>query len=216
MKNYLFKRLHLDLNMKDMTDDIRDQTVAGVLQVAPTSTLILADPAMQASVAALGAKSTKFKATRDTVSADEQKMAADIELENQAREAVDREILVLVGLVSTRGKTAAEVTGAGFKLRPPPPPPLPFAAPDALDLRFPEKEKGKFIVTPHGIGKRRCTWAVQMSADPYGPTTWVEVVGPGKSRTLTGASGTKVWVRYAMVRGNQQSAWGTPVLVTFP
>jgi hypothetical protein len=41
-------------------------------------------------------------------------------------------------------------------------------------------------------------------------------LGRGKTRTLTGASGTKIWVRFAMVRGELQSAWSTPVLVTIP
>ena len=69
---------------------------------------------------------------------------------------------------------------------------------------------------PHGYTKRRVTWAVEMSPDPVGPGTWVAAPGVGNGRTFTGVSGTKVWVRYAMIRGAQQSAWSTPVLVTFP
>lgn len=216
MRRYVLKRLYLDLNMVNLTDERRDQLVAAIQQVAPTSTLIQGSPAMQACVAALLTSAVKFKADRDTVSADQQKLAADMDLENQSRAAVDREILALSGLVSTRAVNAADVTGSGFNLRPPPPPRLPFAPPDALHIAFPRKEKGKFIVSPHGIGRRRIHWVVQMSVDPVGPDTWIEVVGPGNPRTITGPSGTRVWVRYAMVRGNQQSAWGTPTLVTIP
>ncbi len=41
-------------------------------------------------------------------------------------------------------------------------------------------------------------------------------VGHGKTRVVTGASGTKVWVRFAMVRGQQVSDWSIAVLVTIP
>jgi hypothetical protein len=38
----------------------------------------------------------------------------------------------------------------------------------------------------------------------------------GKTRAVTGPSGTKVWVRFARVRGGLQSAWSVPILVTIP
>jgi hypothetical protein len=216
VKHYSLKRFYLDLSMNDLKDDQREQLVAGILQVAPTSVLVQKSPAMQASVAALAAKASTFKAAREATFADQQKLSADIDAENVARAEVDLELLTLGGLVATGAKSEAEVTGAGYQLRPPPPPKPPFAPPAALDIRFPAKQKGLFVVSPHVIGKTRSHWVVQKSVDPIGEGTWVEVVGAGKSRTLTGPSGSKVWVRYAMVRGAEQSAWGTPVLVTFP
>jgi hypothetical protein len=44
----------------------------------------------------------------------------------------------------------------------------------------------------------------------------VTLPGYGKTRKVTGPSGSKVWVRFARVRGEVQSAWSTPVLVTIP
>ena len=216
MRSYVLKRFHLDLNMTDLTDETRDELVAGILAVVTTSTLIQGNPALQASVAALGAKSTALKADRDAVSATEQKLAAQIDTANTSRAAVDTELLSLAGLVATRAVTVTDITGAGFRPRPPRPPKPPFAPPDAIDIRFPKSEKGKLITSPRVTGKTRSHWAVQMSVDPFGPTTWVDVVGPGKSRVITGASGTRVWVRYAMVRGATPSAWSTPVLATIP
>jgi hypothetical protein len=55
-----------------------------------------------------------------------------------------------------------------------------------------------------------------MSPDPIGPSTWAVIPGTGKSRRLTGKSGTSVWVRFALVHGQLQSDWSNPVLVTFP
>ena len=48
------------------------------------------------------------------------------------------------------------------------------------------------------------------------PTSFSSLPGNGRSRKLSGASGTKVWVRFARVFRNQQSAWSAPVLVAFP
>jgi hypothetical protein len=56
----------------------------------------------------------------------------------------------------------------------------------------------------------------EMSPDPIGPSTWAVIPGTGKSRRLTGKSGTSVWVRFALVHGQIQSDWSNPVLVTFP
>ena len=62
----------------------------------------------------------------------------------------------------------------------------------------------------------RCVWVVQLSHDPTNPTTWEQVNGDGNSRKIAGASGDSVWVRYAMLRDGQQSAWTVPVRVTIP
>jgi hypothetical protein len=47
-------------------------------------------------------------------------------------------------------------------------------------------------------------------------TNYTPLTGHGKQRTVTGAPGTKVWVRFATVRGELQSPWCTPVLITLP
>ena len=68
-----------------------------------------------------------------------------------------------------------------------------------------------------GLGAGRRQYIAQSSPDPFGPTTWSPLgVSLGKTRVLTGASGTRIWVRFATVRGALQSDWCTPVLVTIP
>lgn len=46
--------------------------------------------------------------------------------------------------------------------------------------------------------------------------TWSGLAGGGKSRKLSGKSGTSMQVRFALVRGQLQSPWSQPVVVTFP
>ena len=71
-------------------------------------------------------------------------------------------------------------------------------------------------VSAHEIGRMRRRYATQSSPDPVGPDTWSPLPGTGKSRTITGKSGTSVWVRFALVHEELQSEWSTPVLVTLP
>ena len=55
----------------------------------------------------------------------------------------------------------------------------------------------------------------QLNASPDG-ITWSALPGSGKSRDLTGKSGTSIWVRFALQVRQQQSAWSEPVHITFP
>ena len=57
-------------------------------------------------------------------------------------------------------------------------------------------------------------YRLEISVDPIGANTWIEVPGAHARRKLTGlVSASKYWVRFAIVRGNQQSAWSMPVSV---
>jgi hypothetical protein len=214
MHKYVLKRFRIDLNMGDLTDEKRDDLVARIAKMAPTSKLIQASPAMAASVSALATKAATFKASRDTTAATRQVLAANVDTENQSRAAVDLEILTLAGLVAPTARQSADITGAGFderaarRARP-------FVPPDGLAVSFPRKVKGRFKVAPKGdLGRN---WVVQVAPDDGGrPGAWSEVPGTAKTRIITGASGSRVWVRYAMVRGMEVSAWGTAVLVTIP
>jgi hypothetical protein len=60
----------------------------------------------------------------------------------------------------------------------------------------------------------RHEYAAEQSLDGV---TWEQLgLGHGKTRVVTGASGTKVWVRFATVRAGGKSEWSTPQLVTIP
>jgi hypothetical protein len=65
-------------------------------------------------------------------------------------------------------------------------------------------------------GTGRPHFVAESSPDPVGAATWSALAGAGKSRALSGASGTRVWVRFATVRAALQSDWCAPVLVVLP
>jgi hypothetical protein len=215
MKGYVLKRFFVSLNLAALTDEDRETKLASILSVAPQSTL-MANTAIAASVTALTAKGATLKSCRNIVIADAQKLATDTGTCNTARGDFDTELLTLTGLVSTNAKSPADLTGMGLDERPPAPPKPAFAPPDALDITNPKKGVGWTTVSAHVPANSRIRWAVQMSPDPVGANTWTEVYGVGKSRKITGPSGSKVWVRFAMLRRGVPSAWGTPVLVTIP
>jgi hypothetical protein len=90
----------------------------------------------------------------------------------------------------------------------------PLLAPDAIDVKPPKKGHGRMTVSVHETGKTRHQYVAEQSPDGV---TWSQLGnGRGKTRVITGASGTKVWVRFALVRGQAQSDWSTPYLVTIP
>ena len=111
---------------------------------------------------------------------------------------------------------ASDVTTIGFKERSAPLPKGPLVPPESIDIRLPNKLRGQFTASAHEIGRTQWQYAAEWSPDPVGESTWSPLPGYGKARKVTGPSGTKVWVRFARVRGQSQSAWGTPVLVTIP
>jgi hypothetical protein len=87
------------------------------------------------------------------------------------------------------------------------PPPVP----GAIDSRPPARGHGKLLLSVHETGSTRYQYVAEQSADGI---TWSQLgVGRGKTRTLTGASGTKVWVRFATVRGQLQSDWLSALVI---
>jgi hypothetical protein len=89
--------------------------------------------------------------------------------------------------------------------------------PESLDITFPRRLRGEFTASAHQTGVGRGRYAAQLSTDANMPTTWVDLRGYGKSRKVKGyKSGTQVWLRFAQLSGQDQSDWGTPVLVTVP
>jgi hypothetical protein len=109
-------------------------------------------------------------------------------------------------------KVPTDIHEAGLTARDTAMPKLPPAPPPSLDVKTPVKGHGKIMVSAHETGPTRQQYVAQESADGL---TWTQLgLGRGKMRTITGAIGTKVWVRMATIRGELQSDWCTPVLVT--
>jgi hypothetical protein len=205
-------RIRIALNLSAMTDAEILQLVVAIAAVAPQSALISV-AAIAASVAAVATKGAAFKAYDEAVTADEEKTRIDKAGKLGSRGALESELTSLAGLVGNNAKTPADVasmalTVAASRVVATAPP----ATPETVNVVVPKKVRGRAKVSVPSTGR----FVAQGSADPIGPATWYDLPGTGKSRTLTGASGTKIWVRFARVRGQLQSDWSTPVLVTLP
>ena len=203
------------MNLTRVDDKWRHDTIAGIVQLAPASPLI-AIPAIQASVAALATLGASLKADNDTVAVDRTKLAADIEMEENTRRAVDGELLILKAAVENKSTKPSDLTSMGFEERAASQRKAQVLPPESIDIRLPSRLRGQFTASAHEIGKTKWRYAAEWSPDPIGASTWATLTGYGKSRKVKGPSGTKIWVRFARVRGQIQSEWSTPVLVTIP
>jgi hypothetical protein len=210
-------RLRVELRFRDLDDPERHAIAAGIAQLAPASPLYAGNPSIQASVAALAKRDATLAQSNTSVVNDKQKLKADTAAETTARTAYDGELHNLATLTGNAAAAPADITALG--LTPYVPAPVASTAPeppDGIDVTIPKKGHGKATVSARQPRGTRRQYVVQWSPDPVGATTWTVLVGTGKTRTLTGASGTNVWVRFATVRGEVQSAWSTPILVTIP
>jgi hypothetical protein len=210
-------RLRADLNIRALSDPKRHAIAANVAQLAPTSSLVGGNTSIQASVASLAKKDTALAQSNTTVVNDRQKLRADTEAEGMARSAFDGELHNLATLTGNAAQTTADIAAVG--LTPYVPPPVTKGAPQVptgIDVKYPRTGHGTATAAVQQPKGAQWQFLVQWSPDPVGATTWALLVGTGKTRTLTGASGTKVWVRAARVRGQLQSDFCTPVLITIP
>jgi hypothetical protein len=203
------------MDLASFDDAERTNLVAGVQKVAPQSGLMQI-PAIAASVAALGKKGAALVAGNSAVGADEKLLKLDMATRDGARSSLDLEIVTLRALVASNAQTASDITSMGFTLheRAPRTRTQP-AAPGELLTRI-GKAHGRARVTVNELGTTSGNYVAEGSPDPIGPSTWSPLPGNGKQRTITGPTGTKVWVRFARVRYGLQSDWSAPVLVTLP
>jgi hypothetical protein len=211
-------RYHVELDFAQLDDQDRHDLVAGISQAAKTSALTQGSPLMQASLAALLQKDADLAVSNGTVTSDRQKLKADAAAEVVCRSELDLEIRSYAALAERGAKSPADLTGVGFTPRPPKvSKTLAPEVPASLDVAFPKKGHGKAKVSVHETGKSRGSYVAEQCFEPAGAGPWTPLgVGTGKVRWVSGASGTKVWVRFATVRGQLQSAWCTPVLITLP
>jgi hypothetical protein len=122
----------------------------------------------------------------------------------------------LRALIDNNAVTEADVQSMAFVASAGRPPAPALVPPESIDVKPGKKGSGKVTVSAHELGSTRRSYAAQMSPSPITATSWVSLTGAGKSRKLSGPSGTQVWVQFALMRGSLLSAWSTAVLVTFP
>jgi hypothetical protein len=206
----------VELVFNDLNDTDRHNIAAGVAKLAPSSPLY-ANKSIEASVASLAVLDTALAQSNAAVEHDRKQLKADTDVETVARTGFDAELSTLATLVGNTSKTPADVSSMSFKPfqrapRQKGPPPVP----DGMDVILPRRGRGKAKVavqTPAGV---QWHFVIMASPNPPTATSWELLVGNGKTRELSGASGTQLWVKAARVVRGLQSDFCTAVLVTIP
>lgn len=197
-------------------DDARLHEIVGSVAVAAqTSPLVLASPTMQACVATLVAADANLSAKNQAVADDRTRLRTDIAARAVARSSTLGVLHTLASMIAQVATSPADVEGAGLPAQPPRSPRNQVPpVPESIDTKLPRTGHGKMTVSVHETGPIRYQYVAEQSPDGV---TWAQLgVGRGKTRVVTGASGAQVWVRFATVRGQRQSGWCTPALVTIP
>jgi hypothetical protein len=215
MGRTLVPRFLAALDVHTLDDGRLHQLVGDVALAAKTSPLVLASPTMQACIAELVVEDGSLGAANKTVAGDRAKLRADIAAQAVVRSSTLGVLYTLASLIAQVATSPADVQGMGLPAQPsrsprnqvPP-------VPASIDDKPPRTGHGKTTVSVHETGPIHYRYAAEQSLDGI---TWAQLgVGRGKTRVVRGASGTQVWVRFATVRGQRQSDWCTPVLVTIP
>jgi hypothetical protein len=210
-------RFHVELELASLETDIaaREALVNNVQKMAPLSPL-WTFTGMQQAVGDLGTTFATYKASVAKAQASAQQHAIDLAAQNDGRNANDRVLLLVKALTESGAKSVGDITSMAFVARQGRPAAPALVPPESIDITMGKKGHGKVKVAAHETGKTRRQYAAQMSPDPVAAGSWVNLPGSGKSRWLTGKSGTSAWVRFALMHGGAQSDWCTAVLVTFP
>jgi hypothetical protein len=209
-------KLHALIGLSKMKEEALQNYANSLVKVGSQSPLF-ANAGIAAGIAAITAKVATYKAGCQTVKDAAQQLVDDKATRDADRASLETEI-------SAYGATACNVATddaglASLGITPRPQVVIPKVAPavpTGFKTRMPKHLKGYFDISVEEPAGTRGNYAAQWSPDPIGTGTWTDLPGTGKSRRVTGASGTKVWVRFARVRGQSQSDWSAPQLVVIP
>jgi hypothetical protein len=205
---------HIQLDFGQLDDAARLELAIGIAKQAPQSALFADNPAIQAAVDAVVAKAKKLDERNLAVAQTRAQLRADISDELVARTELDGALRALATLTEVGAKSPSDLVQMAFRpldttrsiLGPQPP--------DGIDVQIPKRGHGHVTVSARQSNDKRRHYEVEIC--PYGSDTWTRLIGHGKTRTVKGASGDQLWVRFATVKGEVQSEWCTPVLVTIP
>jgi hypothetical protein len=210
-------RLRVLLALSQMNDTEVLDLAGNIAKLAPVSQLAAANPAVASGAAAIEVKATAYAASRQKVN-DLTKLLADANAAAEAdREDLDAEISAFVGVALNVARTPADLTSVALIPRDKAvvPTTLPVA-PVAFVVTKPKYQKGYIDIAVQEPAGKRGRYCAEWSPDPMGTGTWTRLPGTGRSRRVTGVSGTRIWVRFARVRGQQESEWSEPQLVVIP
>jgi hypothetical protein len=207
--------LHVLLPLGQMSDKERADTGTTIGTMAPSSPIYTQSTHVQAAVADVVSLTAALKSADASVTHDEAQLALSRGGRDTVRTKLDRSLGVYTSLAENLATTVDEAAALGLTARIGRAAPAPLAPPDGVIVKLGTKH-GQFRVSAK-TSLRTGHYGAQISADPVGPLTWQDLTGGGKSRLITGhASGSLVWVRFRLLRGQQASDWCTPVPVTVP
>ena len=215
MGRKLIPRYLASLELSTMPDEELHVLAGNIVSAGKTSPIVLASTTLQSTIAGLAVSDSNLTTAGLKVDTDKNQLRIDVAAEAQARSIVVGLVRSVVTAVTNVAQSPADLHNAGIPAAPPRPPKnQPPAVPQQLNVTFPKRGHGKATVTVEETGPTKHEYAAQSSLDGV---TWIQLgVSHGKTRAVTGATGTKVWVRFAMTRGSMQSDWSVPVLVTLP
>jgi hypothetical protein len=208
--------VHAERPTPPITDTERIDAAAALQASLTTSDLVKNSPAMQANIAQLGNIAKLLPAASALVETDRKTLVADTAARDKNRTDFDRLFNLHLDMLEHDALTEKDLKDAHVTPRGEKPPATPPATPLQVDVKIPKRARGYAVASVHETGRTRGAYDAQYSPDPYGPSSWLDLVGHGKSRRVTGASGTKVWIRFAQVKRGVRSEWSTPVLITIP
>jgi len=208
-------RVLLDVNALDRNDTERAKLVAAIAKMAPQSPL-WTNTAVQAEVANLAKTQAAYVSAQQVAAASSKQHSADVTAVSSALIANNKSLNLLRTLTENGATSLADVQSMAFVAYAGRPPAPALVPPDSLDVKLGKKGSGKAMVSAHELSITRRHYAAQWSPNPVTVTSWEGLPGGGKSRKLSGPSGSQVWVQLALTRGQLQSAWSTAVLITFP
>jgi hypothetical protein len=206
------------LNIANLSDKAREDLVNSIVKMAPESALYKGSTLVQNAVAQLNASHGVYKTAGSKAAATAAQLKDDNADAESARKTNDKDLIMLKGLVENTATSEGDITGIALKssARRGRGALLSLVPPEAIDIELPKTARGYLWVAAHEGKDSRGKYVAQVSPDPATPTTWENIPGFGKQRKLSGPSGTRLWVRFARVRGQSQSDWSAPVLVTIP
>jgi hypothetical protein len=216
MGRYLMPRYLTAFQLSTLNDNQIHSLAGDIALAAKTSSLVQASPAMQTCVAAIATTDAALATANQTVADDHAKLRIDLASEAVDRSAVLGELRTYTTLVGNGARSPADVHGAGFPPPPPRPPRnTPPTVPVLIDNKPPRTGHGRTTVSVGDLDAEKRQFIAQQSVD--GGATWTQLgVGHGKTRVVTGPSGAKVMVRFAMVRSGLVSDWSVALTVTIP
>jgi hypothetical protein len=211
-KNLTAFHAQLSIVALDADDQARDDLVAGILKLAPSSPLY-ANAAIKAEIGTLGSTWQAYKDAGKTAAQSAKQHKNDVAAKAAARATNNKSITRLRTLAETNATSLDDLKSlalTAYEGRPPPP----SMMGPVLDIVLGRKNSGRATVKAHEIGGTRHKYVAESSADPI--ATWAALVGSGKARKVVGKPGDKLWVRFAIQYHGQQGDWSLPVLVVLP